>query len=131
MNQRFQGRDDFEATIRILPESERGRRVPAFNGIRWDLCYAEDDPKETLWMVWMVWPDFLDLSGNSRSEKEALPVGVSLLAKMFVLSEELRGEVHRKKAVVGARFYCHEGPKRVAEGVVTKITHLFDERKTA
>jgi len=123
-----QGRDDFAATIRILREDEGGRRTPPRNGIRWDLCYADDDPKDTLWMVW---PDFLDHSGESRSEEEELPVGVPLPAKMFVLSEQLRAEVHRKKVQVDTRFYCHEGPKRVAEGVVTRITHLFDERRPA
>ena|SRR5687767_11097311 len=128
MTQRFQCRDHFEATIRILREDEGGRRTPSRNGIRWDLCYADDDPKDTLWMVW---PDFLDQSGESRSEEEELPVDVPLPVKMFVLSETLHAEVHRRKAKVDARFYCHEGPKRVAEGVITKITHLFDERKLA
>lgn len=123
---RFDGIDDFEATIRIFREEEGGRRTPPRNGIRWDLCYADDDPKETLWMVW---PDFLDQSGESRPEEEELPVGVQLPAKMFVLVDAMRSEYHRKKAAVGVRFYCHEGPKRVAEGVITKITHLFDERK--
>ena len=128
MAQRFQGRDDFEATIRILREDEGGRRTPPRNGIRWDICYAEDDPKDTLWMVW---PDFLDESGESRSEEEELSVGVPLPAKMFVLVDQMRADVHRKKAKVGVRFLCHEGSRRVAEGVITKITHLFDERKKA
>ena len=79
----------------------------------------------------MVWPDFVDESGESRSEEEELPVGVLLPAKMFVLVDQMRAEVHRKKVKIGVRFYCHEGLKRVAEGVITKITHLFDERKKA
>ena len=126
MAQQFKGQDDFEATIRIFREEEGGRREPPHNGMRWDLCYAGDDLKESLWMVW---PDFLDQSGESRSGEEALPVGVPLPAKMFVARDVMRAEVHRKKAKIGVRFYCHEGPKRVAEGVITKITHLFDERK--
>lgn len=128
MAQRFQGRDDFEAMIRILPEEEGGRHTRPRNGIRWDICYAGDDPKDG---IWMVWPDFLDESGESRSEEEELPVGIPLPAKMFVLVDEMRAEVHRNKATVGVRFYCHEGSKPVAEGTITKITHLFDERKKA
>lgn len=126
MAQRFQDRDDFEATIRIFHEGEGGRHTPPRNGIRWDLCYVDDDPNEGLWMVW---PDFLDQYGESLSEEEDLPVGVPLPANMMVLSDEMRPEVHRKKAKIGVRFYCHEGQKRVAEGVITNITHLFDERK--
>lgn len=125
MSQRFDNRDDFEATIRILRKNEGGRQTPPRNGIRWDICYSGDDPKETLWMVW---PDFLDQAGESRPETEELPVDVPLRAKMLVLRDELRAEIHREKAKVGVRFYCHEGPRRVAEGVITKITHLFDER---
>ena len=120
------GREDFEATIRILRIDEGGRVSPPRNGIRWDLCYADDDPRDTLWMVW---PDFVDERGGSRPEDEELPVGVNLPAKMFVLIDQMRHQVHRRKARLGVRFYCHEGPKRVAEGVITKITHLFDERK--
>jgi hypothetical protein len=61
MGQRFQGRDDFEAMIRILPEEEGGRHTRPRNGIRWDICYAGDDPKDG---IWMVWPDFLDESSK-------------------------------------------------------------------
>jgi len=75
MAQRFQGRDDFEATIRILSEAEGGRRTRARNGIRWDICYADEDPKDNLWMVW---PDFLDKHGESRSEEEEFPNSRSL-----------------------------------------------------
>ena len=123
---RFDGNDDFEATIRIMREDEGGRRSPVFNGIRWDFCYAEDDAKDG---IWMVYPDFHDATGDSIPEERSLPVDVPIPARMFVLIDEMREEVHRKKVRVGGRFYCHEGSRRVAEGTITRITGLFHERK--
>ena len=123
---RFDGIDDFEATIRIMREDESGRRAPVFNGIRWDLCYAEDDPNSG---IGMVYPDFHDAAGDSIPEDQPLSVDSPIPARMFVLSDKLREEVHRKKVRVGGRFYCHEGIRRVAEGTITRITGLFHERK--
>ena len=127
MAQRFRGMDDFEATIRILRADEGGRSSRPRNGIRWDLCYASDDPQDG---IWMIWPDFLDANGESRSEAEELPVDSPLPAKMLVVSDEIREEAHRHEITVGTRFYCHEGGRRVAEGVVTRITGLVRKRQT-
>ena len=123
---RFDGIYDFEATIRIIREDESGRRSPVFNGIRWDFCYAEDDPKTG---IWMVYPDFHDAVGESIPEDRPLPVDVQIPARMFVLVDEMREEVHRKMVRVGGCFYCHEGLRRVAEGTITRVTGLFHERK--
>jgi translation elongation factor EF-Tu-like GTPase len=125
---RFDGTDDFEATIRIFREDEGGRRSPVFNGIRWDFCYAETDPKDG---IWMIHPHFHDARGESIPEEQALPVDVSLPARMFIVVDEMRDEIHRRKVRVGGRFYCHEGARRVAEGVITEITGLFRERNKA
>jgi hypothetical protein len=120
--------DDFEASIRIFSPDEGGRQFGPFNGIRWDFCYEDDSPNEQLWMIW---PDFTDELGNSLPADQELPVGVHLTARMTVLDDELRAEVHRKRLAVGSKFYCHEGVKKVAFGQVTKITGLFNERQAA
>ena len=125
MNRLYATPDDFEATIRILSTAEGGRATPAFNGIRWDLAYAEDDLSEG---IWMIWPDFVDESHDSLPTDRPLPVGVDLPARMTVVSDAVRAQVHRQKIKIGTRFYCHEGAKRVAAGHVTRITGLFDER---
>jgi len=118
--------DDFEATIRIYSTAEGGRRTPAFNGIRWDFTYADNSqPTVTLYMIW---PDFFADGGQALPTDQPLPVGDELSARMLVLMDEMRAEVHRDKIAPGVRFFCHEGEKRVAEGVVTKITGLFTPR---
>lgn len=110
--------DDFEAVIRVYSAAEGGRQTPAFNGIRWDFAYADDLPDGQLFMIW---PDFHGPDGRSLPTNRALPVGVELRARMHVVAEELWAEVHRDRVAPGVRFYCHEGPYRVAEGVVTRV----------
>lgn len=112
---------DFEAVIRIFTRKEGGRRTPPFNGIRWDFAYAEDGPKPP--SLYMIWPDFLGPDGKSLPEDQPLPVDVERPARMKILLDEMRA-VHRERITKGARFFCHEGPQRVAEGVVTRVTGL-------
>lgn len=117
--------DDFEAVIRIYSQSEGGRMSAPLNGIRWDFAYAEDQPPGTLFMIW---PDFHDEVGDSLPVDKPLPIGRELRARMTIVSDELRAELHRHRIQEGTRFYCHEGPKRVAEGRVVRVTGLFLER---
>jgi translation elongation factor EF-Tu-like GTPase len=117
--------DDFEAVIRIFRADEGGRKTPARNGIRWDLNYAEESPSKDLYMIW---PDFMDENGNSLPKGANLETDVELHARMTIVNDEMRHKVHRARVKVGTRFYCCEGPRRVAEGQVTKITGLFDDR---
>ena len=116
---------DFEATIRILAESEGGRESAVFNGIRWDFSYASDEPPAQLYMIH---PDFLDAGGNSLRTDSPLPVGVDLPARMTVIVDEMREQTHRARIKPGVEFYCHEGARRVAVGRVTRITGLHDVR---
>ncbi len=118
--------DDFEAIIRIFSTEEGGRITPPYNGIRWDFAYAEDDVPAT--GLFMIWPDFVDETGDSLPTDQALPIGVALRARMTVVVDEMRSKLHRERISVGTEFYCHEGPKRVATGTVTKLTGLFVER---
>jgi len=117
--------DDFEAMIRIFTKSEGGRSTPPFNGIRWDFAYAENQPRGE---VYMIHPDFYDEHGDSLPTDRTLPVGVEMPARMVVIFDEMREQVHRSRIREGVRFYCHEGAKRVAESRVTKITGLFNDR---
>lgn len=117
--------DDFEATIRILKESEGGRRTSPFNGIRWDFSYASDNSSDQLYMIW---PDFYGPDGDSLPTDSPLPLGVDLSARMTVVVDEMREQIHRERIKPGVEFYCHEGPKKVAVGRVTRITGLHNAR---
>jgi hypothetical protein len=117
--------DDFEAVVRIYSQSEGGRMSAPRNGIRWDFAYAEDQPPGALFMIW---PDFHDEAGDSLPIDQPLPIDTELRARMTVVSDELRVELHRQRIQKGTRFYCHEGPKRVAEGRVERVTGLLVER---
>jgi hypothetical protein len=125
MPDRLYAHDDFEATVRIFTAAEGGRRAPPYNGIRWDFAYADDAPAEWLFMIW---PDFFGADGRSLPTDQPLPVGVELSARMYVVDDEMRAEMHRGRIAPGVRFYCHEGSRRMAEGVVTRITGLFTPR---
>jgi translation elongation factor EF-Tu-like GTPase len=127
MDRLYRVPDDFEATIRIFTEAEGGRITPPFNGIRWDFSYAADDVAAPLHMIW---PDFFSASGNSLPTDQPLPLSLELSARMTVVSDEMR-EHHRGRIKPGVEFYCHEGPKRVAIGRVTKVTGLHAERGSA
>jgi hypothetical protein len=128
LRERLYPTDDFEANIRIYSTAEGGRRSPAFNGVRWDFAYAESQPADALYMIW---PDFIDADGKSRSDRAPLPAGETLSARMMIVVEAMREQVHRGRIAPGVRFYCHEGGKRVAEGVVTRVTGLFEPRPVA
>ena len=121
MSERLYPTDDFEATIRIYNTAEGGRRSPVFNGIRWDFAYADQQSGGTLYMIW---PDFVDVDGRSRNDPTPLPVGENLSARMFIVVDAMREKIHRARIAPGVRFYCHEGGKRVAEGIVTRVTGL-------
>ena len=76
----------------------------------------------------MIWPDFYSPSGDSLPADVALPSGVELAARMTVVVDEMREQVHRRRIAPGVGFYCHEGSKKVAIGRVTRITGLHDAR---
>ncbi len=113
---------DFEAVIRIFTRKEGGRRTPAMNGIRWDFAYAADGPNPS--SLYRIWPDFIGTDGKSLPNDQTLPVDVELLARMKILMDEMRAE-HRSRINPGVRFFCHKGPQRIAEGVVTQIAGLL------
>lgn len=117
--------DDFEATIRIFRADEGGRVTPPFNGIRWDLNYANELPSVD---IFMVWPIFCDEAGEPFPSDTPLPIDTHLNARMYVVVDEMRSSVHRTRIQFGTRVFCCEGQRRVAEGQVTKITGLYRDR---
>jgi hypothetical protein len=117
--------DDFRAEIRILRPDEGGRSTPPRNGIRWDFQYAEDDPREALYMIW---PLFLDSAGEPMPSGADLPVDRWLPARMTVVNpDEALRTIHRQRIHGSVFFYCCEGLRHVAEGRVTRVTGLHSD----
>ena len=125
MSDHLTERDDFEASIYMYTEAEGGYKNPIFNGIFLDFVYAESDL--TSQQYW-IYPDFIDENRNSYSRELQILPGSEHLARMFILSDEFRMKVHRDKIAIGVKFYCHEGNRRMGEGIITKITGLFLNR---
>lgn len=106
----------FEADITMLPLGPTTRSAHPFNGIRWDLCYPEDfDDRGLASIVSMVWPEFVDESGSALPSH--VPLHGRLRARMHIVFPEMV-EKHRQRLRVGSKFYCTEGARIVAEGVV-------------
>lgn len=125
MNPIFSIPDDFLATIRIFTPDEGGRKSPVFNGIRWDFSYADPAGPDELYMIY---PDFLTPTGQSITGGSPLPTSIELPARMIILVDEMREQVHRARIKPGVTFHCREGGTRVALGRVTHITGLFNKR---
>lgn len=121
----YQLPDDFEAVIRIYSANQGGRKMPPFNGIRWDFAYLGDSINDDLYMIY---PDFFDQDGNCLSKDHPLSIDIELPARMHILNDEFRVSLHRQRIQLGTRFFCHEGSKAVASGVVTRITNLLNDR---
>lgn len=112
---------DFEVRYRFLTSEEGGLRAgPPFQHPRYDWLYEGDDISEA--GAYMVWPEFLIEDGSVFPE--GLPVPVSGIASMWILSHKIRLQVHRAKIREGGRGYFMEGGRRVAEAVVTRVVGL-------
>jgi hypothetical protein len=116
--------DDFVALIRIYRTDEGGRKQPPNNGIRWDFRYEGDSIDN----LYMIFPDFYDMNGSSLPQDQPLPIDRELPARMLILNDEFRAGMHRERIKVGTQFFCHEGPKAVATGYVTRVTGLHNDR---
>ena len=120
MKKLYETDHDFEARVTILTEKDGGKRTVSFNGIRWSFVYAEDDPRTE---SYMIFPDFHDDEGNSLPED--VPLKGTLNARMHVLFQESIDQVHGDRIAKGVEFYCTEGNRRVAKGVVTKLRGIL------
>lgn len=112
---------DFEVRYRFFRAEEGGLRTgPPFQGYRCDWAYEGDDLAKT--GVYMIWPEFLDAEGVPLPDGERVPR--SGQASMWILSGELRKQIHCRRIQEGTRGYFMEGSRKVAEAVVTRIVGL-------
>jgi hypothetical protein len=112
--------NQFLAEITIFPLGPDTRQANAFNGIRWAFSYANDDDAngrepETS----DVWPEFLDQAGNALPSD--VPLQGTIPARMHIVFPNMVG-VHFNRLRVGTRFFCMEGSRKVASGIVTSLS---------
>jgi hypothetical protein len=111
---------DFEVRYRFLTSEEGGRCTgPPFQHYRSDWSYDGDDPSKG---IYMIYPKFLAEDGSVFPE--GVPVPVSGIATMWILSHDMRLQVHRERILEGVRGYFMEGARRVAEATVTRVIGL-------
>lgn len=67
----------------------------------------------------MIWPEFIDDAGVSI--RKGVPIEGRLRARMHIFVREAV-ELHRPRLAIGTKFYCVEGSRKVAEGVVTGLS---------
>ena len=64
----------------------------------------------------MIWAEYEDEDG------QPLPVGALVLlqgtARMYIASDELRQQIHRKRIRIGTKGFFMEGAKKIAEAEV-------------
>lgn len=106
---------DFEVVVSFLTPEEGGRTMPAHQGYRPDMVFA-DEPH-----TWMIWPDFLREDGSPYTLHEPVPRHVR--ADMYVCYVESRPLV-RSIVHVGRKVKMVEGSHPVAVGEVTAIKNL-------
>ena len=112
---------DFEADLRFLTPEEGGRQGPVYQGYRPDMRY-EGDVNE----LWMIWPVFIEEDGKVIAGD--VPLSGRVHAQMYIVVDEMRTTIHRRRLSEGVKFFLHEGSRVVAEGVVTAIDGLHQER---
>ena len=110
--------EDFEVRYRFFTPEEGGRfSGPPWQHFRGDWAYADDTDS-----LYAIHPEFLSIDGEVLPEGE--PVPWEGRASMWILIPERRAEIHRGKIQIGVRGYFMEGPKKVAEAIVTQIIGL-------
>lgn len=107
---------DFEARLTLRPGV-----LPKKLGWRPDFAYNLDEL--TYYMIHPV--AFMDENGVPYPPDAQ--VSGTFYAKMAIVSEPLRRTVHRQRIKEGLPFLVMNGNEVKADGVVTKITGLFDE----
>ncbi len=115
---------DFEAEVRFLAPEEGGRTGqwgPPSQGYRPDVRYDDDLSDE----AWMFLPRFLDEHGHELPQ--GTPIAQLSRAHFYILNDELRRTVHRRRLREGVYFHICEGSRRVAECRVTKILALHED----
>ena len=114
---------DFEVSYKVLtPEEGSKRNGLLFQGLRCDWAYGIDDIEKT--GIWMINPEFEDADGN------IIPYGEKASAQgtalMYILSPQMRKEVHWKRIQLGTKGFFMEGKRKIAEATVIKIIGLYE-----
>lgn len=111
---------DFEVSYRFFTPEESGRRTGApFQHYRCDWSYEGDDISQG---IYTIWPEFLSEAGAVLPE--GTPVPLSGRVTMWIASSDMRRQVHRDRLKPGVKGFFVEGPRRVAEAIVTRIIGL-------
>lgn len=108
---------DFEVRYRLLLED--GRQY--YQRMRCDWSYEGDDISET--GIYMIWPEFLALDGSVFPQDTPIPM--SGMAAMWIVSPEIRRQIHCSRIQLGVKGYFMEGGRRVAEAIVTEVIGLY------
>lgn len=123
----YEEEPDFEAEITILREDQGGRKTPPDNYIRWDFCYAEDNPLESEQNLsaplYMIHPNFLD--DEKKPISKGIPLHGTKRANMHIVVRKMVKH-HQDRLRVGTKFNCHEGRKIVARGTVTRLRKITE-----
>lgn len=90
--------------------------------MRCDFSYDGDNTHRD--GVYMIWPEFEDDDGTPIPEGSPIPM--TGCASMWIVSPELRAQVHRKKAQVGRKAYIVAGGTRLARAEIIELVGLFD-----
>lgn len=117
-SERFGHLPDFEVTYHIFSVEEGGRKISAYQGIRWDFMY--DEYRNALHIVY---PEILNSITREPFESE-VPIPENGIATMWILSPEFR-PLHQQRIKPGTRGYFMEGNTKVAVCEVTRIVGLF------
>ncbi|MFO1018200.1 MAG: hypothetical protein U1E03_11420 [Hyphomonadaceae bacterium] len=110
----------FEAEITIFPLGETTRKTPPLNGIRWGFCYANDKLPDGVEHESHsdVFPEFVRDTGETIPDTE--PLSGTLKARMHIIFPKMVS-VHLNRLRVGTQFFCMEGARKVASGIVTAV----------
>ncbi len=113
-------REDFIVSYKLYSPQEGGRKV-TFQHLRCGFMYEGDDPQED--GIYMIHPEFLNENGSPVNGEDT-PISLSGKASMWVLVEEMKEQVHRKRIKVGTRGFFMEGSRKIGEVVVEEIVAL-------
>ncbi len=108
--------------MRVLTREEGGRSSPARQGLYRPDIHVDDDPSDSLWMIW---PRFLSESGDELPQDAVVPLVCR--AHFYIANPDLRRTVHRQWLREGAKFHLSEGHHRTAACSVTKILSLHED----
>ncbi len=117
---------DFVVSYRLYPLTEGGRKV-TYQHLRCDFMYEGDDPVKD--GIFMIHPEFIDQDGRPLSEE--LPVPLEGEATMWVLVPEMRVSIHCRRVTVGARGHFMEGPRKIGDVRIEKISALHENPQTS